>query len=263
MDFCLFQIMFYQFVGILILRPRSRPESAIGNTEMSADGSVIIGTKALGGNGEEPEVFIWNEFAGKRNLEDVLANDFGLNLSAWDLDVAQAASISADATIIAGRGNNPSGESEAWKAVLSRASVKEEVQIDVKPASDPNSINLCQEGVLPIATFTADAFNAANVDVTTVQFAGAAAVHSALEDVDGDGDLDLILHFNVQDTTLAATYRDLLREDLEDGKLNSRRKQVNDIALTGETFDGAQFQGFDTLDLFFSGKSLREILKTL
>jgi hypothetical protein len=137
------------------------------------------------------------------------------------------------------------------------------VQIDVKPGSDPNSINLASKGVIAVAIFTTDDFDASQVDASTVVFAGASAVHSALEDVDGDGDLDMVLHFRVQDTNLADLYAQLLAEDInEDGILDSNRQSAA-VSLTGQTAADECFEGFDDVDLFLSGKNLRDFLEDL
>ena len=77
--------------------------------------------------------------------------------------------------------------------------------IDIKPGSCPNSININSNGVIPVAILTTPCFDAAGVDPETVVFSGASPVHYALEDVDGDGDTDLILHFRTQDTKLIAS----------------------------------------------------------
>lgn len=105
------------------------------------------------------------------------------------------------------------------------------VAIDIKPGSDPNSINPRSRGVIPVAILTTDTFDATTVDETTVLFGAtgteAAPVHVALEDVDDDGDTDMILHFNTQDTGI----------------------QCGDTSasLTGETFDGQMIQGSDSI----------------
>ena len=81
--------------------------------------------------------------------------------------------------------------------------------IDIKPGSYPNSINLRSRGQIPVAILTTSTaqdgsadFDAILVDPETVLFADAAPVHSALEDVDGDGDRDLILHFRTQEVAI-------------------------------------------------------------
>lgn len=76
------------------------------------------------------------------------------------------------------------------------------VAIDIKPGSFPNSINPRNNGVIPVAILTTPTFDAATVDPATVRFgfAQAPAVQFAQEDVDNDGDVDLVLHFNTQDT---------------------------------------------------------------
>ncbi len=76
--------------------------------------------------------------------------------------------------------------------------IEKQVSIDIKPGSFPNSINPESKGVIPVAILTTDAFDATAVDSTTVLFAAtgneAAPVQFVLEDVDGDGNTDMILH---------------------------------------------------------------------
>jgi hypothetical protein len=78
------------------------------------------------------------------------------------------------------------------------------IPIDIEPGSFPNSINPGSQGRIPVAILTTDTFDGATVDPTTARFGRngteAAPVQSALEDVDGDGDIDRILHFKTQDT---------------------------------------------------------------
>src|SRR5262249_38028686 len=88
--------------------------------------------------------------------------------------------------------------------VLAEVPAKIPAKIDIKPASLQNSINPRSKGGIPVAILTSGTFDATTVDATTVRFGKtgteARSVHSALEDVDLDGDVDLILHFNTQAT---------------------------------------------------------------
>jgi hypothetical protein len=76
-----------------------------------------------------------------------------------------------------------------------------EVSIDIKPGSDPNSINLSSAGVVPVAILSSDTFDATTeVDRDTVALAGASVkmvgksgkllCHE--EDVNEDGFVDLV-----------------------------------------------------------------------
>jgi hypothetical protein len=106
-----------------------------------------------------------------------------------------------------------------------------EVSIDIKPGSDPNSINPNSKGVIPVAILTTPAFDATTVDPLSVKFgpAGATETHGKghIEDVDGDGDPDLVLHFNTQQTGI----------------------QCGDTSasLTGKTFGGQAITGTDAI----------------
>jgi hypothetical protein len=113
-----------------------------------------------------------------------------------------------------------------------------QVDIDIKPESDPNFINPRSNGVIPVALLTTSVidgdeldFDAKQVDPLSVQFGpnGASESHGRghIEDVDGDGDDDLLLHFDVQATGIQC------------GDSNA--------ILTGETFSGRAIEGSDSI----------------
>lgn len=79
--------------------------------------------------------------------------------------------------------------------------------VDIMPGSDRNPVNPSSSGVLPAALLSSPVFDATTVDTTTLQMGpgGATLVHPGghVEDVDGDGLDDLVMHFPVQDLGLA------------------------------------------------------------
>ena len=74
----------------------------------------------------------------------------------------------------------------------------EGITIDIKPGGDTNSLNLHSQGVVPVALIDFDSSILEDPD-TVITFAGATALRWAEEDVDGDGDLDVICHFKTQE----------------------------------------------------------------
>jgi hypothetical protein len=81
------------------------------------------------------------------------------------------------------------------------------VDIDIKPGSFPNSINTKSRGRIPVAILSSPTFDAsAEVDKTTPTFGqtgdepSLAFCNNGNEDVNGDGLLDVVCHFYIQDT---------------------------------------------------------------
>ena len=103
------------------------------------------------------------------------------------------------------------------------------VDIDIKPGSYPNSIRLAAKGVVPVAVLSDLEFDAASVDPVTVVFAGAAPVRWVMEDVDYDGDMDLLFHFKIEELELD--------------------EYSVEAILTGKTFAGMNIQGVDTIKI--------------
>jgi hypothetical protein len=76
---------------------------------------VIVGWVGMETPGEVSPAFIWDPIHGIRSLQTVLT-DYGLDLTGWSLEIAYG--VSDDGRTIVGRGQNPSGQTEAWIAVL-------------------------------------------------------------------------------------------------------------------------------------------------
>lgn len=105
------------------------------------------------------------------------------------------------------------------------------VDIDIKPGSDSNRINPKKKGIIRVAILTTDTFDATQVDPLSVEFGpnGATEIHGRghVKDADRDGDRDLLLHFNTQDT------------GIECGDTSA--------TLTGVTLDGQAIKGTDSI----------------
>ena len=117
-----------------------------------------------------------------------------------------------------------------WTAGVGLA-IAVEVEIDIKPGSDENPINLKSKGVITVAILTTDDFDATAVDPMSVEFGpgGATECHERghIEDVDEDGDLDMVLHFRTQETGIEW-------DDTE-------------AYLTGYAMDGTAIEGLDVI----------------
>jgi hypothetical protein len=105
-----------------------------------------------------------------------------------------------------------------------------EVNVDIKPDGEPNSINLKSKGVTPVAILGSADYDVADIDVSSIAFgpSGAAPVKAgSYEDVDGDGLTDLVLHFKTQEIGL--------------------NDASTEAALTGTLNDGTDIQGADSV----------------
>jgi len=111
------------------------------------------------------------------------------------------------------------------------------VVLDIKPGGEPNSVNLGSGGVIPVAILTTGDFDATTVDPGTVCFGDAEAPaerdcsekhgRGHIEDVDDDGDQDMVLHYETAQT------------GIDPGDTQA--------CLTGETFDGTRVDGCDAI----------------
>lgn len=148
-------------------------------------------------------------------------SEVNLNIECfWELDTSSPTGVNNEIVtlVVSGSGNGP-----------------EEIQIDIKPGSYPNSINLGSKGVVPVAILSSADFDATTVDPDTVVLAGAGVAvrgkgNKSLaheEDVNGDGLMDLVCQVET--------------ENLDPGL------QTGSAILNGETYDGILFEGSDEI----------------
>jgi len=87
------------------------------------------------------------------------------------------------------------------------------IVIDVKPGNgdEVDPINLKSKGKTPVAVLSTETFDATTMNIGSIRFAGASVnvknngtFQASFEDVNADGLLDLVLHFNTQDLNLTS-----------------------------------------------------------
>lgn len=80
------------------------------------------------------------------------------------------------------------------------------IEIDIKPGDDTNRVNLGSNGVIPVAIFSTEDFDATELDPGSIFLAGSGVrvrgkgnkYLASQEDIDGDGRLDLVVKIETQ-----------------------------------------------------------------
>jgi len=158
-------------------------------------------------------------------------------------EAARGVSAGASGAYLAGfsfgvlPGQTAAGFQDAYLARLADpAPSVMQVAIDIKPGDFPNAINLRSRGTVPVAILSSPTFDARAVDPTTVtlarapvQLRGNGAPMASLEDVNGDGLPDLVVHVDTEMLQINAT-------DTE-------------AVLEGMTFDGKRISGKDSIQV--------------
>lgn len=198
--------------------------------------TALIGAYAdprLGGS--QPGAAYFYDYDGTWNTSETLTADDGEPGDRFGWAVAfdgQAALIGANTD------DNTNGNNAGAAYGFSPKRIR--VAIDVKPGSDINPINPEGKGNIPVGVLTTDEFDPVDrVDIDSLRFGdpedvrnsgGAAPAHGGhIDDLDNDGDADLLLHFPTVDTGF-------------DGDENTAR-------LEGKTTDGTPLFGEDALKI--------------
>ncbi|EFW90673.1 hypothetical protein ZOD2009_18305 [Haladaptatus paucihalophilus DX253] len=125
----------------------------------------------------------------------------------------------------------------------------QKLDIDVKPDSESNEIDLDSRGVVPVAVRQTDAFDPTGEAVryrfgapdAVADGGGACLIHDGhVEDVDGDGSDELVLHFSVADVEFDAdeTEAELRWERDESGEHGFSGRDSVQIVGRGDEHSG-------------------------
>jgi len=104
-----------------------------------------------------------------------------------------------------------------------------QIDIDVKPWSNPNVINVRQPGTVDVAVLTTPTLDAQQVVIKSIRFAGVTTISGLAEATDVDGDIDLLLFFQKKQLYL------------EPGD--------TEAVVFGWTDNGKRFHGIDAVEI--------------
>ena len=128
------------------------------------------------------------------------------------------------------------------------------IDIDILPGTDENPVNLNSRGKLPVAVLSTPQLSASLVDVGSVRLGGTAdsedanpSVMHEYADVDGDGDVDLLLHF---DRSKLVSSRELTAASTK-------------LVLTATLTDGRDVQGEDVVRIVGRNSPSRTTIRTM
>jgi uncharacterized delta-60 repeat protein len=149
-------------------------------------------------------------------------------------DAVSGVALQPDGKIVAA-GLATIGSSQDFAVARYEGGAALKVPIDIKPGSTTNPVKFSSSGRIPVAILATSSFDATTVDPSGVCFGDAESPvqrdctesRSSLEDVNGDGRLDLLLLFETRQT------------GIDPGDTHA--------CLTGRTFAGMAIQGCDSV----------------
>jgi hypothetical protein len=183
-------------------------------TKLAPTGSSLAYSTYLGGSNGDSGFGIDVDSSNSAYVTGIASADFPTTPSAFDTSLG--------------------GASDAFVTKLAAAALT--VVVDIRPGSATNPINVTARGLIPVAILSTESFDATAVDASTVCFGDAedtserdcSEAHGKghVEDVNGDGRLDLLLHFETQET------------GIDPGDTQA--------CLTAKTFAGVDIDGCDS-----------------
>jgi probable HAF family extracellular repeat protein len=113
-------------------------------TGVSGNGRFVVGYTE-NTQTDEQSAWVWDPASGMQILQDVLVNQFAMHdVSAWTL--TRAVAISDDGKTVVGRGYNPDGQTEFWRAQSLVAPIPEPATLLVLALAAPFALHRRRRG---------------------------------------------------------------------------------------------------------------------
>ena len=132
-----------------------------------------------------------------------------------------------------------------WDACVVKFETSVEVNIDIKPGSFPNAININSHGVIPVAILGSDIFDVSDIDPVTLSFGGLSVrtknndtIQCSIEDVSGN--------FS-RPKGLPDGYPDLVCQFVDEGGFLA--EDDGTAKVEGFLYDGTPIMGVDSIKL--------------
>jgi len=190
----------------------------------------------------------WQIFkATRQSTDDPFGNVEHLSIFDTPGGTSTYPSISSDGKTFYFDRNSDDTPADIWVSHLQGLAVN----VDIKPGSCPNPLNLSSRGVLPVAILGGEDFNVNTIDIAALRLEGVAPIRSSFEDVGGpgidtndcnctntgpDGYTDLVLKFKTQEI-VEQVYSEL------DGDI--AKGDWLELLLTGQLADQTPIEGAD------------------
>jgi len=190
----------------------------------------------------------WQIFrATRQSREDAFGNVQHMSIFDIPGGLSSAPSVSSDGRSFYFVGVTDGEMADIWVSYL----ISRPVEIDIKPGSCPNPLNLSSRGMLPVAILGSEDFDVNFIDIATLRLAGAAPVRSSLEDVAGPGidandcDCNTMGPDGYTDMVLKFRTREIVEQIYSELGGDLVKGDWLELLLTGQLSDQTPIEGAD------------------
>jgi hypothetical protein len=128
------------------------------------------------------------------------------------------------------------------------------VEMDIRPESCPNPLNVAKPGVVPVALLGGADFDVNDVDVSSLRLEGVPPLRTSVEDVTTPGDPDDCECTAEGPDGLADITLKFSKWEIAEALGTFFDGEVVEMTLTGKLLDGTLIEGKDCVKIIFNGR---------